>query len=250
MKNILLKIEYEGSGYCGWQTQKRSASRKRPSIQETIEKVLGRILREKIKLSSSGRTDAGVHAREQPANFKTNSQMPLKKIKKALNGLLPADIRIKSISPVKDDFHSRFSAKSKIYRYFIVNADYCPVFLRSCAHHITAPLNVSLMKKEAKLLVGKKDFKSFQASDKIEKNSVRRVKSLKIGKKGKLITIDIEADGFLYNMVRNISGTLIEIGRGKIPAGRLKYILRSKDRRLAGPTAPAKGLFLWKVKYR
>ena len=254
MKNILLKIEYEGTGYFGWQTQRRkektSGRPGSPTIQETLETLLFQILREKVNLISSGRTDSGVHAREQAANFKTDSKMPAGKIKKALNGLLPADIRIKSVSFVSADFHARFSASSKVYRYFIVNFDHCPVFLRACAHHFGFPLDISLMRKEAQALIGRKDFKSFQASDKIEKNSVRRVKNVKIGKKGSLITIDIEADGFLYNMVRNIVGTLIEVGRGKMPAGSMKKIIAAKDRRRAGPTAPAKGLFLWKVNYK
>ncbi len=252
MKNIILKIEYDGTNYHGWQTQRlKTASAKQTvkTIQETIEKVLKKILREKIKIFASGRTDAGVHARGQMANFKTAKKIPLKKIKTALNSLLPPDIRIKSISRISNDFHARYSAKSKVYRYTILNQSDNHVFTRNYAMHVLKPLNVALMQREAKVLLGKRDFKSFQASDKRQGKSIRTMKKIRIKKQNNFVFVDFEADGFLYNMVRNIVGTLVKIGKGKLPAGSLKKILALKNRKYAGPPAPAKGLCLEKVKY-
>ncbi|MCP4650061.1 MAG: tRNA pseudouridine(38-40) synthase TruA [PVC group bacterium] len=252
MKNVLLKIEYDGTGYNGWQTQKSKLSslpHRHTTVQETIESVLTEILQEKINIIGSGRTDSGVHAREQPANFKTNSKVSLEKIKRALNSLLPKDIRIKSIKQVPLDFHARYSVKSKTYRYTILNKDYSSVFTRNYAVHVSMPLDVAVMQKESKVLLGKHDFKSFQASDKKLRSSVRTIKKINVKKQNNLIAIDIEADGFLYNMVRNIAGTLIEVGQGKIAKGGLKRILLAKDRKKAGPTAPANGLCLCKVRY-
>lgn len=246
MRNLKLIIEYEGTNYCGWQKQRNS---KKKSIQQVLEDTLQKILNEKIKIIGSGRTDSGVHALSQVANFKTNSKIPLTKLKKALNTLLPEDIVIKRIKEVPLDFHSRFDVKSKLYRYIILNRAYRSVFLRKRAYFYPYPLDINLMRKEAKVLLGRHDFKAFQASDKKEKSSIRTIKKLVIKKKKDLITIDIEADGFLYNMVRNIVGTLIEIGRGRFVKGDLKKILLSRDRKQAGFTAPAMGLYLVKVKY-
>ncbi|MGD0336519.1 MAG: tRNA pseudouridine(38-40) synthase TruA [Candidatus Omnitrophota bacterium] len=246
MRNLRLEIEYDGTNYCGWQVQNNS---RKKSIQGTIEKSLRKILREKIRLIVSGRTDAGVHALAQVANFRTHSEIASGQLQRALNGNLPADIRIRKIKEVDPDFHSRFQAKSKTYRYSILNQPYSPVFLRHTAYLYSYPLDIGLMRKEARILLGRHDFRSFQAADKKERSSVRSIKSIRVGKKGQLIYFDMEADGFLYNMVRNIAGTLIEIGRGRFPSGYMKKVLSQKDRRLAGQTAPAKGLCLIKVKF-
>jgi tRNA pseudouridine38-40 synthase len=246
-RNIKLEIEYDGTNYCGWQIQKRHQVAK--SIQETIEKTLRKILQEKIRLIASGRTDAGIHAKGQVANFKTNSQIPLKKLQAALNSLLPQDITIKNAREVNSNFHSRFNAKSKLYRYTILNNAYRSAFLRNTAYFYPYSLNLKLMRGESKVLLGEHNFKAFQASDKKERGAVRTIKNLKISKEKGLIYIDIEADGFLYNMARNIVGTLIEIGRGRFKKGDLEKILQAKDRRLAGPTAPARGLCLLRVEY-
>jgi tRNA pseudouridine38-40 synthase len=247
MRNLKLKIEYDGSNYCGWQIQSRSSNKK--SIQATLEKYLRKILQEKIRLVVSGRTDAGVHAKAQVANFNTNSEISLDKLQRALNGLLPQDIAITGIEEVPADFHSRFSAKSKIYRYTIVHRNYPSVFLRGYSYFYPYPLDIKLMKAEAKILLGKHDFKCFQAADKKDRSSLRTIKKLSIIKVNDLLRIDIEADGFLYNMVRNIVGTLIEIGRGRFPRGYMNKLLVSRNRKLAGPTIPASGLSLIKVKY-
>ena len=251
MPNILLEIEYDGTNYSGWQAQghkvTRSQGHKLKTIQETIENTLQKILQEKIKLIASGRTDAGVHAKGQVANFKTKSRLPLSKIKLALNSLLPRDILIKSIKQIPADFHSRYSAKLKLYRYTILNRDYSDVFLYRYVWYYPYKLNINLMKNQAKALLGRHNFKSFQASDRPKRNSIRTIKRLSIKKEKDFIYFDIESDGFLYKMVRNIVGTLVEIGSGK--PTELVNVLGKLDRKDAGPTAPACGLCLIKVKY-
>jgi tRNA pseudouridine38-40 synthase len=247
IRNIRLTIEYDGTDYCGWQVQSRNSSKK--SIQAVIEKALQKILQEKIKLIGSGRTDAGVHALAQVANFRTKAKIPATNLQKALNSILPDDISIFKAEDVKPDFHSRFSAKSKIYRYTILNRSYPSALSRNTAYFFTYPLNVKLMQKESRVLLGRHNFKSFQLTQKQEKNPVRTIEQIRVQKKADLIHIDIEADGFLYNMVRSIAGTLIEIGRGKLAPGSLKRILFAKNRKFAGPTALARGLCLLEVKY-
>jgi len=251
MRNLRLEIEYAGTNYCGWQVQRRQKAKgkRQKSIQEIIEKTLHRILQEKVRLIASGRTDSGVHAQGQIANFKTTSGIPLEKLQRALNGLLPQDITIKSIKQVPLDFHSRFAAKSKAYRYSILNRLYPSVFLRNRVYFYPYPLDIKIMQTEAKVLLGRHDFKAFKASGSITERTVRTIKRIKISKEGDLIHVDIEADGFLYNMVRNIVGTLIEIGRARFPKGSLKRILASRNRKLAGPTAPPGGLCLLAVRY-
>ncbi len=245
MRNIRLTIEYDGTNYNGWQ---RQANTKR-TIQEVIEKALTQVLQKKVRLIASGRTDAGVHALAQEVNFKASTQVTLSKLRHALNSLLPKDITITKIVEGDKDFHARFNTKSKTYRYTILNQK-CPSALnRHYAHFLPYKLNTKLMTQGAKFLLGAHDFRCFQASDKKLKNSVRTVKKIMISKHGNFIHIDIEADGFLYKMVRNITGTLIDIGRGKIAPSFIKEILALGNRQIAGPTAPACGLCLIKVKY-
>ncbi|MFA6216269.1 MAG: tRNA pseudouridine(38-40) synthase TruA [Candidatus Omnitrophota bacterium] len=246
MRNIKLTLEYDGTRFAGWQSQR---TKKVPTIQATIEGALHQILQEQVKLVASGRTDAGVHAQEQVANFKTGSLLPLARMHEGMNALLPADISVVNIEEAAVDFHSRFHAKSKVYCYTILNRVHRSALLKDRAYFCRFPLKVSLMRQEAACLLGKHNFKAFQATAKKEKNPVKNITQVKIEKKGDCIRIYIQADGFLYNMVRNISGTLIDIGRGKFPQGSMKKILLSKDRKQAGVTAPACGLCLMKVKY-
>jgi len=260
-RNIKLIVEYLGSGYCGWQTQNKPLALRRVdktvSIQEALENTLHKILQEKVKITGSGRTDSGVHAVAQVANFRTKSHLSLSNIGKAMNSLLPKDIAVRGVCEVNPDFHSRFSAKSKLYRYIILNNPTRSVFLKDTSFFFPYRLNINLMKKESKCLIGRHDFKSFCACGSSAKNTVRTIRRVSVKKTSNplshisypLIIIDIEADGFLYNMVRNIVGTLIEVGRGKFPPGSLKKILFAKNRKLAGPTASAKGLFLMRVFY-
>jgi tRNA pseudouridine38-40 synthase len=254
MRNIKLTIEYDGTNYCGWQIQKVKSKMQNPklkirTIQSTIEGALKKILQEKVKLIASGRTDSGVHALGQVVNFKTKSKLSPLRLKAALNSNLPLDIRIKSAVETDLNFHSRFQAKSKLYRYRILNKEKSFVFKRNYSHFIPYSLDWKAMRREARVLLGSHDFSSFQTKDKRERNPVRTIKKISVFKEDGEILIDIESDGFLYNMVRNIVGTLIEVGRGKLKKGALKEILEKKNRKFAGPTAPARGLCLVKVKY-
>lgn len=251
MRNVKIKIEYDGTNYSGWQIQgkgKKGTPTKK-TLQQEIESALSSILQEDIKITGSGRTDAGVHASCQIANFKTSSKMPVSTIQRALNGILPDDIVILNAKQVRPDFHSRFSAVSKTYSYRILNRRYSSAFGRLYHYHIPYKLDSRLMARAAKALIGKKDFKSFQAKDKKECNSIREIKRISVRRSGSFIIINIQASGFLYNMARNIVGTLIEIGRGKMPPESIKAILSAKDRTKAGPTAPARGLCLVRVGY-
>lgn len=243
-RNLKLTIEYDGRAYRGWQIQKGRHAR---TIQQTIEQVLARILNEKVRLIGSGRTDAGVHALGQVANFKTKKQIAPGKLKRALNGLLPADIVVQAIKEVPLDFHSRFSARTKLYRYTILQRDYRCAHLNNLVYFYPYPLALELMKKAARSLLGKRDFSCFQSRDRLSRNPWRTIKKLKITKKNSFIYIDIEADGFLSKMCRNIVGTLLEVGRGR--AITMSRLLLSRDRTIAGPTAPAAGLCLVRVKY-
>jgi len=247
LRNIRLTLQYEGTNYNGWQRQKNT----RRTIQEIIENILRKILQEKIELIAAGRTDAGVHAQEQAANFKTESRISCLKLQQALNSLLPEDIKVTGVIQVSLYFHSRYKTKEKTYRYTILNQRYNDVFSRRFVYYYPqAALNVRAMQKASAMLVGKHDFSSFKiTTPSRNKTNVRNIKKLQITKKDNLIVIEITGRGFLHKMVRGIVGTLIEIGRGKFSIGALGKILRSKNRKTAGPTVPACGLCLMKVKY-
>jgi tRNA pseudouridine38-40 synthase len=253
MSNFKLEIEYDGTHYHGWQAQNciRASAHYQPNktIQNVLEQVLKKVLQEDIKLIVAGRTDSGVHALSQVANFKSSSSMPLARLRWAVNCLLPEDIKVTRINNAAADFNSRFCAKSKVYSYTILNRKYSSPLLASRVHFFHHPLDLRLMRSEANALLGRHNFKSFQAAELRQRNPVRTIKRIKITKHKALLHIDIEADSFLYNMVRNIAGTLLEIGRGRFPKGSMSRILESRNRKLAGPTLPAKGLCLVKVKY-
>lgn len=255
MRNIRLIIEYDGTDYAGWQVQNGTQKK---TIQEVIEKALQEIFQEKIKIVASGRTDAGVHAFSQAANFKTCSGLSCAKIKEALNALLPEDIAIKKVSGADGDFNSCRQAKSKLYRYLIFNSKVKQAFLSRYTWCVPYPLDLKLMQAEARVLRGSHDFKAFCASGSSAKTTTRTIKRISVktirsaqgpGVRYPLISIEIEADGFLYNMVRNIVGTLVEIGRGRFKKGDLERILLTRDRRQAGLKAPGRGLFLVRARY-
>ncbi|MDD5347494.1 MAG: tRNA pseudouridine(38-40) synthase TruA [Candidatus Omnitrophica bacterium] len=246
MRNLKLTIQYEGTRYNGWQIQKNTPR----TIQEIIENILAQILREKVKLTAAGRTDTGVHASMQVANFKTRSRLLPAKLHTSLNSLLPDDIKVTRIREAPPDFHSRYCARSKTYRYTILNRAYSDVFERSREYFYPYRLDVSAMRTAARLLVGKHDFSSFRKTDRAcRRTPVRTLSSIRISTKAGRINLDFIGAGFLHNMVRSIVGTLIEIGRGKMPAGSITAILKAKNRTAAGPTAPARGLTLLKVQY-
>ncbi|MBU4312798.1 MAG: tRNA pseudouridine(38-40) synthase TruA [Candidatus Omnitrophica bacterium] len=246
-RNIRLTIEYDGSRFCGWQTQRRT---RRKTVQEEVEKAGRKLFGKKINLIGAGRTDSGVHAEAQVANFRVDSRLPLRNIKKGLNSHLPKDIAILSAEDVKSDFHARFDAREKLYKYTIINRKVRSPLLKRHAAFISYDLDIGAMKKAARHFVGKKDFRSFQASDKKERHSVRTVTKCDVISRHPIVDIYIQADGFLYNMVRNIVGTLIDVGRGRTKPEQVKKILFKRHRSAAGQTAPAKGLCLVKVLYQ
>lgn len=254
-RNIRIVLEYDGTGFCGWQSQKSGKS-----IQGTIQGTLEKITGEKIKLIGSGRTDAGVHALGQVANFKLQSPISLSKIKTALNSLLSPSIVIREIEEVSTDFHAQISAKRKRYVYFILNDEFSSPFLDRYCWQIKQPLNWQKMKEALKFLKGKHDFKSFQSVGTPVKSTMREIYKIEIKKAQSrgawrypptknLYEIMIEGNGFLKQMVRNMVGTLVEIGKEKLSISDIKKILKAKDRTKAGATAPAKGLFLVIVNY-
>jgi len=246
MRNIRLTFQYDGTAYNGWQRQRNTHN----TIQEILEKTLCGILQSKISLIACGRTDAGVHARQQTVNFKTANPIPLNNLKKALNSLLPEDIKASCACLAPQDFHSQHSCRSKTYRYTILNRDHPDVFLRDLVYFYPYRLDLKAMRKASRLLVGKHDFSSFKKTEKSgPKTNVRDITSIRLIKKGRFIHIEVTAKGFLYNMVRNIAGTLIEVGKGKIKINDLPRILSARNRVVAGPTAPACGLSLVRVRY-
>jgi len=245
LRTIKLVIEYEGTHYLGWQVQPNGQT-----IQGVIQDCLKRLTGESSQLIGSGRTDAGVHALGQVAHFKTESRMDANTFQRALNSLLPKDIVIRRAEEVEAEFHARRSAKSKVYEYRILNRTTPPAIDRQYIWYIPQKLNLDEMKKATHSLVGEHDFSAFRSVGSSARSSVRNILQAdwKRGKGGHL-RFEIEATGFLKQMVRAIVGTLVEVGRGKISAQEFKRILDSKDRKEAGPTAPARGLFLKEVKY-
>jgi len=245
MRNIRLTIEYDGTDYFGWQIQKR-----KPTVQGEIKKVLERILEEKITLIGAARTDSGVHALGQVANFKTrNKKLTTDNFIKALNSLLPSDIVIKEVKKVADSFHARYSAKSKIYRYQILKQLLPSALGRGFSWHIPQTLDWRKIREASKYFVGKYDFSPFSVTGSSRKNKQCTVKNFKIRKAKNLCILQIEADYFLYKMVRRIVGALIEVGRGKIEPEYIRALLNGKASTLRAQTAPPHGLFLIKVKY-
>ena len=246
-KNIRFDLEYIGSNYFGFQIQEK-AGVKQITIQEVLEKALERLFREKIRIIASGRTDRGVHAKAQVVNFKVDTKIPLSNIKTAVNTFLPSDIRINKIKKVSDDFHSRFSVKSKIYRYIIFCNREDSVFWKNFSWHIPGALDLELINKGAKRLIGRKDFSIFAKDPKKYKTCQRRVIYILIRKRANLIYIDIEAEGFLRNMARNMVSFLVRIASGKLLIKDISSILNKKIFYIKNP-APAQGLYLYKVKY-
>ncbi len=241
---IKLTIEYDGTNYAGWQRQKNAVS-----IQETIEHAFFAASGEKVCIHGAGRTDAGVHARAQTAHFDTNCTIPAEKISFALNMHLPPDIRVINSQECPQDFHARYCAVSKTYRYTIHNDVHAPALLRYTAAHVRGRLDIDAMRKAAQAVIGTQDFAAFCAGGSDAVSTVRTVTSIDVIEQRPLIHIDITGSGFLYHMVRIIAGTLIEIGLKKRPPESMARIIAGRDRNAAGITAPAKGLTLMDVHY-
>jgi tRNA pseudouridine38-40 synthase len=244
VKNIKIVIEYNGTGFSGWQSQKNGLT-----IQDIIEQSLLKITGENIRISGSGRTDAGVHAFGQVASFKTGSSIPPEKFAYALNQKLPEGIVIVGSEKVPEDFHARFSAKSKEYIYKIYNSKFPSAIYNNLLFQTPLNLNIDLMNRGCEHLIGVHDFKSFMSSGSNAESTVREVFYAACTKCENIITFTISGNGFLYNMVRIIVGTLIQMGNEKIDPDEMINIILSQDRELAAPTAPAHGLYLNKVTY-
>lgn len=244
MRNVKLTIEYDGTNYCGWQIQKNAAS-----VQEVLERTIGTLVGHEINLIGASRTDARVHARGMVANFHTLSSIPEDNFPAAINGRLPGDIAILKAEDVDQNFHSRYSSVGKRYSYTILNRAAPSALLRNYAAHIYNPVDVDIMKEAAIYFLGTHDFSAFKSSGGSVKTSIRTINLLDITSQGDIIKIFIEANGFLYNMVRIIVGTLIEVGYGKIELQKVEDIISSCDRKMAGKTAPPQGLCLEKVYY-
>jgi tRNA pseudouridine38-40 synthase len=255
MKKIKLLLEYDGTAYQGWQIQKECIT-----IQGIIEEKILKITGERSRVIGAGRTDAGVHALGQVAAFRTISRLEPEAMKRALNALLPYDIRVIETSEVNDSFHPIYDAVKKSYFYIIANQREFPAFLYRYAWIVRQPLEMKYMIEAAQTLIGRHDFSSFMGTGSSIKDPEREIFSLSLDKldnidfmtasmRGEFIKIGIEANGFLRHMVRNIAGTLVEIGRGRISPDRMKEILELHDRKCAGQTAPPNGLFLGRIMY-
>ncbi|MDD6483449.1 MAG: tRNA pseudouridine(38-40) synthase TruA [Clostridiales bacterium] len=242
--NIRLDLQYDGTAYHGWQIQKNALS-----VQENIKNAIFKITGEEVNLTGCGRTDAGVHAINYTANFKTNSNIPPEKFAPAINSKLPKDIRILKSLEVCEDFNAKNSAKGKTYIYKILNSKSENAFLRNYSWHYPIPLDTEKMQRAAAAFLGEHDFLGFSSSGRSTKTTIRTIYALDIEKSGDIITISVTGNGFLYNMVRIIAGTLAFCGHDKINAADMEDIILSKTRSRAGITAPAQGLFLREVYY-
>ena len=247
MKNIKLIVAYDGTNYHGFQEQKGTGL---DTIQEVLEKALSKLTKREIKIIGAGRTDAGVHARGQVVNFKCDDwPIPLTKTALAVNALLPNDIAVLKAELVPLDFHARFSAISKTYCYRVYNERILDPFVARYALHEPRRLDVQAIDEACQYLIGEHDFKSFQSKGTPVKTTIRKLTEARVRKEGKLVKFTFSANGFLYNMVRIMVGTLIQVGLLKIKPEALRDILEAKDRTKAGPTVPPQGLFLERVDY-
>ncbi|HOE17944.1 MAG TPA: tRNA pseudouridine(38-40) synthase TruA [Syntrophorhabdaceae bacterium] len=244
MRNIALVIEYDGSDYHGWQCQPNGIT-----VEEVLRGAVARILDHDVKVYAGGRTDAGVHALGQVVNFHTAKDIPLESLKKGLNSMLPEDIGVKAALEVDQSFHARYSARSKVYSYTIANAPFHSPFHFRYSWHIPYAIDSRAMDEAIKSIKGEHDFSAFKKRDEIYRSTVRNVLLAGVKKRGEFVYIIIEAMGFLRYMIRNIVGTLVLVGKGKLQREDFVAILESKDRVNAGPTAPAKGLFLRRIRY-
>ncbi|MBO8136852.1 MAG: tRNA pseudouridine(38-40) synthase TruA [Desulfotomaculum sp.] len=245
--NIKLTVAYDGTDYHGFQEQRGTGF---VTIQEVLEKALSKLAKQRIQVTGAGRTDSGVHAKGQVVNFKSESwPVPLDKIPLAVNALLPGDVVVLKAEKVPDEFHARFSAVKKTYVYTILNQRLPDPFTKRYALHEPRPLDDDAMNRAAQYLVGEHDFKSFQAQGTPVKTTVRKLTEASVKRDGCKLYLRFTANGFLYNMVRIMTGTLIQVGLGKIKPDDVKLILESRDRTKAGPTVPPQGLCMEKVYY-
>ncbi len=240
-----MTVAYDGTAFAGWQIQPRVET-----VQARLECALETITGERPKVHGSGRTDQGVHAMGQVAHFEISRAVIPARLMISLNAVLPPDIRVRQVAPTRPDFHARRSATGKEYRYFIWNGEVMPPHVRLYRAHVREPLDLAAMRQAASLLVGRHDFSAFSANPNREVEShVRHVWTLRVSRRGADITITAAGEGFLYRMVRSLAGFLIRVGQGELPPAAAREILQTRTRTARVPTAPAQGLFLWKVRY-
>ncbi|MCH4239638.1 MAG: tRNA pseudouridine(38-40) synthase TruA [Oscillospiraceae bacterium] len=245
MRNLLLTLSYDGAGYHGWQIQPNAVT-----VQEVLQNALESVLQEKPNLKGCSRTDAGVHARMFCASFHTQRQIPCDRLINALNHFLPPDVAVTACREVPAEFHARYSCKGKQYVYQIWNAQVRDPFLRERALHYWYPLDESLLNETAQQFIGSHNFTSFCTQDQREIGSfVRTVTQSEVRREGNLVCFTVAADGFLYNMVRILTGTLLYAAQGKLAPADIPAVFAAKDRGMAGPTAPPQGLYLNHVYY-
>lgn len=244
MRRIRLIVEYDGTNYAGWQRQKNALA-----VQQVLEEALSKLTRERVTIHGASRTDAGVHALGQSCHFDTESRIPAEKFSYAVNTLLPPDIRVRASEEVPPDFHARFSTKGKRYRYLFYDDRHAGALNRFTHAHSIYPLDEKKMQAEADALLGTHDFAAFAASGSVVKDTVRTIWRAEVRRNGHEVSLIVEGNGFLYNMVRIIAGTLRDIGSGKLEPGALKRAIETGDRLDLGVTAPAHGLTLMEVFY-
>jgi tRNA pseudouridine38-40 synthase len=244
VRNISLTVSYDGTNYHGWQRQPNAIT-----VEELVRGAVERILDHEVKIIAGARTDTGVHAMGQVVNFTTPKDFDQMRLARGLNSMLPRDIRVRDARDVDGSFHARYSAKSKIYIYCILNETHNSPFLARYALHIPYQLDVFSMKQTARIILGEHDFSAFKKKDEIYRSPVREVKRVGVVPKKRIIYVVIEATGFLRYMVRNIVGTLLLVGQGRMGEEDFRAILESGEREKAGPTAPPHGLFLREIRY-
>jgi tRNA pseudouridine38-40 synthase len=244
MRNVKVILEYDGSDFHGWQIQAGGRT-----VQGVLEEILSRLDHRPVTVHGAGRTDAGVHAEAQVANFLLQREMAEVELLRAINGNLPYDVRVKHVELVAPDFHARHDAVEKTYRYRMFLGRIVSPFLYRYVYQLIFPVDVAAMQRAAQSLIGEHDFASFSTRERKGKTTVRRVTELRLSQEDDLLTLEISANGFLRYMVRTIAGTLCEVGRGRIAVEAMPQILQARDRGRAGPTLPAKGLTLVRVRY-
>jgi len=245
VRNLKLTIRYDGTDFFGWQTQPGKRT-----VQETLEQAIASITQEaRVRVNCSGRTDSGVHAVGQVANVFTASQLSSETLFKAINAKLPEDVCVRELMEVPQSFDANKDAVRKLYRYVIQDGRIQDPFMRKYAWFVRQNLDVEAMSRASRCLVGRHDFRCFETEWPNRLTSVRTITHLAVNRFGEFLWIDVEADGFLYNMVRAIAGSLVQVGRGFRSETQIEDVLKAMDRRLAGPTAPPEGLFLMRVTY-
>lgn len=244
MARFAAGIEYDGTAYAGWQAQRGISS-----VQELTELAFSRVADEAVSLVCAGRTDAGVHAREQVAHFDSSSVRPLRGWLLGANTHLPRDISVAWVTPVPMHFHARYSAESRTYRYFIFNRMPRSALVEKRAAQVHRPLDHERMRAAAAAFIGEHDFSAFRSSECQAKSTIRRLTRLTVERAEEWVTVEVTANAFLHHMVRNLVGVLLEIGRGEQPVNWAREVLESRDRTQGGVTAPAEGLYMWSVAY-